>query len=305
MEKNEKHHIRQHFIPQCYLKNFSENGEKLFTFDKIQNKSYVSSINRICCIDDFYTLPEGSIDKYTDERKNQLYIEYDFFAKEIEPKYSKLLQKIIKGKDDWIKKKNNSTLFSVEEKFEFAYYLALQWYRTPYMRHNLVELSQKNMPKLLSIFTEIVSLIENDSTYNELDIHYKLEEKSSHANLFYDNPKIIEMANLLMNNYWEFSVSKKNNIYTSDFPITVKSHVENIRPIFLGLLSFSSELTFPISKNIVLTIWDRNYFTSKGDNDCKFNLMADKEIKRKNLFTYFYAKRHVFCCLNEFSHFVL
>ena len=88
MDKNA--HKSHHYIPQCYLKNFSENGICLFVYNKDYSKSYVQAINKTCCIKDFYTLPKI----YCENQLEPLFLECEYFAKEIEPKYSVLLNKI-------------------------------------------------------------------------------------------------------------------------------------------------------------------------------------------------------------------
>ena len=123
MDKNA--HKSHHYIPQCYLKNFSENGICLFVYNKDYSKSYVQAINKTCCIKDFYTLPKI----YCENQLEPLFLECEYFAKEIEPKYSVLLNKILAKEREWmLNRSNNIKVLSSEEKFEFANYLTIQWY---------------------------------------------------------------------------------------------------------------------------------------------------------------------------------
>lgn len=69
MDKNA--HKSHHYIPQCYLKNFSENGTYLFVYNKDNSKSYVQAINKTCCIKDFYTLPKT----YCENQLEPLFLE--------------------------------------------------------------------------------------------------------------------------------------------------------------------------------------------------------------------------------------
>ena len=52
--------------------------------------------------------------------------------------------------------------------------------------------------------------------------------------------------------------------------------------------------------SLLLTIYDRAYFKSLGDNDCMFVEATDKEVHRQNMLRYFYAKRHVFSLHNDY-----
>lgn len=96
-------------------------------------------------------------------------------------------------------------------------------------------------------------------------------------------------------------MSRNADFYTSDFPIVVKPHVLNVRPMYMGLAQYGGELTYPLSPSILLTVYDREYFNSLGDKDCMFIEATDKEVRRQNMLRYFYAKRHVFSLHNDYS----
>lgn len=295
-----KEHKRHHYIPQCYLKNFSPDGKSLWTYDKLNSKSYSSAIDNICCIDEFYTLPDGCIKKYTDERKNQLYIECDFFAENKESQYVQMLKKIITNKDIWI---NDSEQLAItkEEKNELASYIAIQWLRTPDQREKIKNLDDDLMPQMIKIFQQGLEIEQNNPGIANLKIDYNIDPVIEHSCMTFLNDDFVAMyTSALLSGFWEFSVANSNEIYTSDFPIVVETHVKNVRPICEGLASYGSEVSFPISKNIVLTIWDKGYFTDKSGVDCKFNELNALETMRKNKLQFENAKRQVFCNRNEF-----
>lgn len=41
--------MKQHYIPRCYLKRFSDNDKSIFTYDKQQSKAYPASMMSVCC----------------------------------------------------------------------------------------------------------------------------------------------------------------------------------------------------------------------------------------------------------------
>jgi hypothetical protein len=294
-----------HYIPQCYLRNFSSNKTSIWAYDKIKSNSYPTAIDSVCCLEEFFTLPQGSIDVYDDERKNQLYLECDYFANNIEPAYGRMLSEITSNKEKWLK--NNSEL-AISNKYEFAKLTAIQWLRLPSQRDALKNLRQNTMPKIIDLLKEGMAIETGNDEYNNLDTNTLVSELTpnpvlDHANILFANEEMINLyATAIANNFWEFSVSLNDDIYTSDFPLVVNPHVSNVRPICEGLASYGSELSFPISKDIVLTIWDREYFPTKQSVDCKFTFFDnDKEKRRKNLLTYYYAERHVFCNHQNFG----
>ncbi len=299
-----KEHTKHHYIPQCYLRNFSPDGRSIWAYDKVKsdNNIYSSAIDNICFIDEFYSLPDGRMNKYREERKNQLFIECDYFANNIEPQYDYMLKKIISNKDKWIDNPEQLAI-TKEEKSTFASNIAIQWFRTPYQRDTVKKLDENIIPQMINIFQHNLAIIQANPEIAKLKIDYHINPVVEHASMTFMNDELVSIyTNALLSGFWEFSVSSNNDIYTSDFPIVVEPHVKNVRPICEGLASYGSELSFPISKNIVLTIWDREYFTDKSDLDCKFVMLDEKEIRRKNWLRYFYAKRQLFCHDNRFDY---
>lgn len=58
--------MKQHFIPRCYLRRFSDKGNSIYTYDKIISKSYQASLMSVCFEDDLYTISNS----YIEECKN-------------------------------------------------------------------------------------------------------------------------------------------------------------------------------------------------------------------------------------------
>ena len=59
-----KEHVRQHFIPQCCLRNFSENEKFVFIYSKTnKNKGYAQSIAKTTYRDYFYAIPEKHLNR--------------------------------------------------------------------------------------------------------------------------------------------------------------------------------------------------------------------------------------------------
>ena len=96
-------------------------------------------------------------------------------------------------------------------------------------------------------------------------------------------------------------MSLGQDFYTSDFPLVVEPHVDNVRPTYMGLSQYGSELTYPLSPSIVLSVFDRHYFYNKASLDCSFIIANAKEVRRQNMFRYFYATHHVFSYKKDFS----
>lgn len=290
-ESNKRHH----YVPQCYLNNFTSNGKSLWVYNKLKsdNKIYQQAISNICCKDDFYSLEGLCSDK--------LLIEKEYFSKNIEPLFSSMLKNII---DKGLKLEESSIserILTSDEKFQFAYLLAIQWFRTPYQQHNISKLTKDTLSNIIPIIKESLAFETGDETFRDLDVQFEVNPVVEQAKIGYLNVELLNMyAEALTANYWEFFISPTANVYTSDFPITVRMHVPKTRPLFEGLACYGSELTYPISKNICLVIWDKEFFPYKKEKDAHFTYMTDLSLNHFNTYRYAYANE-VYCAENNFK----
>lgn len=154
---------------------------------------------------------------------------------------------------------------------------------------------------MINLFKEGLAMETGDDMYRQLDIKAEYNPVLLQAQHGYMNEELLDSyANALSNNYWEFFITKEDTVYTSDFPIAVKKHKEDARPMFEGLACFGSELTYPISKNICLTIWDKEYFKEKSCCDSRFTNMTEKDLVHFNIQRYAYSNE-VYCSQNNFE----
>ena len=88
----------------------------------------------VCCDDDIYTLSNEYVKNTREETGgniNNLSIEKDYFAKEVERHYSKLLNQIDEIKGEWVSGKNYYQLNFYENK-ELAFLIATDCVRQLY-----------------------------------------------------------------------------------------------------------------------------------------------------------------------------
>lgn len=133
--------MKQHYIPRCYLKRFSDNNKSIFTYDKQQSKSYPASMMSVCCEDDMYSISDSYIEennKETGSYLNRLSLEHSHFANSVEPMFSQLLQSIDIIKDEWISQREQYRL-QFEEKRELALHLVTQFFRHPQLKDSTVD----------------------------------------------------------------------------------------------------------------------------------------------------------------------
>lgn len=296
--------MKQHYIPRCYLRQFSNNKKSIYTYDKQHSKKYNASLMSVCCEDDIYTFSEEFVKRNKEEGNctiNRLSIETDHFAHTVEPLYIQLLNQINKIKEEWVTGKDHYTLNFYEKK-ELALHIVTQYFRLPQIGDTLVDNYIRMERASIDMMKELMAKQTNNDDYKKIKINPTCEKPALHANLSYlDNETLMMFANAIANNIFVFWISKGNDFYTSDFPIVVSPLVENVRPMFMGLAQYGGELTMPLSPGLALSVYDRSYFKNKEDIDGAFVNADDKEVRRQNYLRYMYASQHIFSYNNDFS----
>ena len=296
--------MKQHYIPRCYLKRFSNNEKSIHTYDKIHCKKYNASLMSVCCESDLYTMSEKYVKENNEKGDsviNRLSIETDHFSHSVEPLYAQFLAQIYEIKDEWVTGKDYYRLHFLEKR-ELALPIITQYFRMPQIGESMIENYIKMEHAGIDMLKEILAVQTGNEDYRKLEIDVNCEKPALHANLSYlDRETLMTFANAIANNIFVFRISKENDFYTSDFPIVVSPHVQNARPMYMGLAQYGGELTMPLSPSLTVSIYDRNYFKDKKDMDGSCIEADAKEIRRQNFLRYMYATRHVFSYKNDFS----
>ena len=140
-----------------------------------------------------------------------------------------------------------------------------------------------------------------DEGFNQLKIGIEYEKPVlSASQTFMNEEHLMDFAKAIAKNIFVFWVSEGADFYTSDFPIVVYPHEENVRPMYMGLAQYGGEVMFSLSPKLALSIYDRECFEQDANIDGYFIVADEKEIRRHNYTHYFYAQRHVFSLKNDF-----
>ena len=296
--------MRQHYIPRCYLKRFSDNERSIYTYDKIHCKKYNASLMSVCFEDDLYTISEKYVKENNEKGKNvinPLTLETDHFAHTQEPLYAQFLEQVDEIKEEWVTGKDHYRLKFIEKR-EFALHIITQYFRMPQVGDAMVDDYIRMERAGIDMLKEMMAVQTGNDEFRKLNIDVECEKPALHANLSYlDNETLMTFGNAIANNIFVFWISKGNDFYTSDFPIVVSPHVENVRPMYMGLAQYGGELTMPLSPSLALSIYDRAYFKDKEGMDGSFVEASNKEVRRQNFLRYMYATQYVFSYKNDFS----
>lgn len=287
---------KQHFVPQCYLRNFAIQ-DRLFVLDKIEESVYSAKVRDIAQDRYFNDFPDAFLpEEYREKGKAQI-IEKDL--SKVEEMFSRFLKLIIDCLEDIEKKDlfDSIGVLDEEARVNFSAFLTLQLVRANMQRQqikgmfqSLVDLKRemdcarinhKNSQE------ELIFPLPGDSTrsidFNDL-IKVGIEEDSITQHLLLisnvlDQGPDSEIARVLANHIWLFGVNSTSiPLWTSDNPIVIKPH-ENSGT---GLASYGVQVVYPISPKHLLIMFEASFWSNlKNSNGMSF-ILTEGHVKSYN-----------------------
>lgn len=295
--------MKQHYVPRCYLRRFTDNKKCIYAYDKLKSEKYRTSLMSVCCENDMYTISDEYVKECKDNGDkdvDNLSIEHGYFAQDVEPMLQRCLQEIDEIKEEWVTNSEHYKL-TYPKKKELAYQITTMYFRHPLIKQSEVENFLRMEKAGIDMMKEAMAIQTGNDEFRRLKIGLQGEMPVLHAKLTYMNPEIMnDFVESIANNIFIFRICIGNDFYTSDFPIVVSPHVKSVRSNYMGLAQFGGEVTMPLSPNLLLSIYDRAYFNDIRMMDCCFVETTAKEVIRQNYLRYMYANRHIFSYKNDF-----
>src|SRR4030043_2483936 len=128
----------QHFVPRFYLSNFAQKN-KIFVFDKINNKVFPTNIEKIACKHFFYDIPK--------------IIAYENDKQVVEKRLAKLEEINAQVLKEFINEIETKSTITNLLKVKLSFFLSIQFYRIEYFRNYLIfSNKKKNDNKQIKIY---------------------------------------------------------------------------------------------------------------------------------------------------------
>lgn len=299
---NKDTHKKQHYVPECYLRNFSPNGKYVHIYDKKAQKPFSNSLDSIAYFPYLYEIPI----KYLTEKLNipyeTKYFERAFFAEHIESLYAKILNKIVSKADYWTNTQEHREILTQNEKEILAQLIVIQHLRMPNVKSDTSNTYEKAMLEYFDIIKSGIINMNPELDNNIAKIEYDKDyDTILHSKLYANQEFVSDFATQILTKHWVFYISNNTDFYTSDNPIIVKPHIQNKPNYYDGFGMEGAEIIFPISKSILMTMWDSTHFPEKQKKDNTFELLSAKEIRAYNCYQYIWANQQVYSYSNDFS----
>jgi hypothetical protein len=186
MAKNKK----QHYVPQCYLRRFTNANQGLLAFDKVSGTSYPTTTHDAAQERYFYDLPPDAF------QGQQVGVrEVEKTLAEIEGDYCRQLGEFLAAAD-----RGGVSHGQIDE---FSPYVVLQWMRTKSYREVTFELLQKAGQAFVDPLVE--------ANFPGEKVKVTLDRKSLpalHAEQFFDPERVRRFAFDLQRHLWVIGINK-------------------------------------------------------------------------------------------------
>lgn len=282
--KANKQPKRHHFIPQCYLKQFTASGDNIFVLPKDERHMFKARTKSLAVRNHYYSYKDEFGDLNADIEKS---------LSNIEGTSATILDKIIKQEN-----------LTPDDKKNFSIFLGIMFSRNPNWRDG-VEQGLKHLIEKVRL-----AMVNNDKDYEKLTegmpeflkaIYPSKEEMMNHlvndykihikpiASLSYIHMGL-EISKYLLEMHWRFWIKRGRDLplFTSDNPCYITNKSIEKTPYGAGIALAGSILYFPVSPEIILSAdWSGSKIEYKL-------VTSNKAITRFNSRTVRYAEKEVY-----------
>jgi hypothetical protein len=274
----------QHYVPQFYLRGFTNESGRMFCYDKVANKSHPTSTQAAAQEPYFYEIPPGSFED-VNVPVNTIEKALSFVERTWAPLHVDLMKFADAGR------------IPAGLTIEYAPFLVMQWMRTRTYRDTLREITQKSMQSLADDLMEVNYPGEKKPKLTVGEI------AALHSQKIFDQESVKRMAGDLERHYWVVGINKTEHLfYTSDHPVVRRS---NRRApdgrLMVGILDTGVEFVFPLDSRHILLILERTHFADWRKHDNRGIVLSAEQVRDYNSLQVMRSNQRIFCADDDFG----
>lgn len=259
--------MNQHYVPEFYLKNFSQNSKQVFVFDKVLQKSFSSSISSIASKQSFYN------------NSNNKSIENEIGK--LESKAGNVLKKLVETLAN-----NQFSRITKEQKEILIQFIWMQMNRTLESRIDFGSMK----PYLFSKLADVPFDLDVNEILNQTEVADKhIDFLSSSA----ENSFALEM--LGSRNFIIVKNETQTDFLTSDEPVVRHLHWEINPRVY--------ELFIPITPKFGIWIFPKTIYKELDEVDeILYPLTEEQNILFYNFHQIYSSTRQIFSLTGNFEY---
>jgi len=279
---------RQHFVPQFYLRRFAQDDKHLFVFDKFKTRTFRSTITKAATERFFYDIAGHRVDS-------------DDNAQLVETALSSLEAQFADKLDSLLASVDEDGSFPHELKPPVAFFLKVQYFRTPESRRVLIETAEKSAQRILD------DMIPGDGAEGDASAQYRVRFNASmapleHAKLLFDPRLHAAFVATLLEHIWFVGLNgTPQSLYTSDHPVVRIPHKDDPLISYAGFGSEGIEIAFPLTPKHVLVLCERAFFREFAHLDCGSLALNTENVTYYNSRQVIESYRHVYSKDDDFD----
>jgi hypothetical protein len=275
----------QHYVPQLYLRGFTNAAGSMFCYDKSADRSYPTTTKAAAQEPNFYEIPPSpglNVPVNTIEKALGV----------VETTWAPMLADLIRSAD--------AGGISARQVVEFAPFLVLQWMRTKTYRDMAYEMVKKFGQ------AQVDELIELNYPDAAGAMTFQVDKKGMPAvqsQMLFDQRLVERMAGDLEHHYWVIGTNETEHpFYTSDNPVVRRGHQrsEDGR-LLVGVRDPGIEFAFPLDSRHILLILERTHFATWGRHDNLAVKLTPEQINDYNGLQVIRSCQRVYCAKDNFG----
>ncbi|MCZ7625981.1 MAG: hypothetical protein C3F12_11425 [Candidatus Methylomirabilota bacterium] len=275
---------RQHYVPQCYLRGFTNASGLMFCYDKANDRSHPTSTTAAAQEPYFYEISPGSLRDFS-VPINTVEKALGVVEKTWVPLHAKLIKSADEGR------------ISEALMTEYAPFLAMQWMRTRTYRDTVREVTQKSMQSLADELVEINFPGEKKPKVTVSD----QQIAALHSQKIFDQEAVKRMSDDLTRHYWVVGINNTEHLfYTSDHPVVRRGNQTQQGRRLVGILDPGIEFVFPLDSRHILLILERTHFANWQKNDHRGIVLVADQVRDYNSLQVMRSSQRVFCENDDF-----
>lgn len=277
----------EHYVPQCYLRRFTEDGRRLFVFDKATKRSFPSNIKNVAAERYFYDIPQDDAPTGVDVQIVEKALQH------IEDGYVRAVTRLLRDVHE-------RRLIHQDDKARLAHFIMIQLFRTREFRNFYRESTEKATKACLDVALETEG---PDFAPDSYQVH--ITEKTvwlAQVKFMFEPKRLARFVRILSNHLWFVGTNETEHpLYTSDSPVVTRAHKIAPGAPHTGLRSEGIEIAFPLTSNHILILREKTFFAQYQELDCRAMPLKPDGVRYYNHLQALRSYRHVYCESSDFG----